>query len=304
MKNTFLATLACFLSCFALSQDSIPDFRATIDSIENSFFYQRGKITLKNGIGTLTLPAGFKYLDEKQSERVLVDLWNNPDDENLTLGMILPESKGVMSDNSYVFNIQYEEIGYVKDDDADDIDYADMLKQIRKDEVAENKEREKLGYESIHMVGWAAKPYYDKEKKVLHWAKEIKFGDEKVNTLNYNIRILGRKGVIVLNAIAAMPSLPLVQNDIPQVLHMAEFGEGLAYKDFNAATDEVAAWTIGGLVAGKLLAKAGFFVFLLKFWKIIAVGVVGLSGFIWKKIKGRKESVAEVVSTTENNIQA
>lgn len=302
MKNTLLAILVCLSSSYVFSQESNPNLQAEIDAIEKTFTYQHGKITLKNGVGHLNLPTGFKYLDEEQSERVLVDLWGNPEGENITLGMILPESKGVLSDSSYVFNIQYDEIGYVKDNDADDIDYDELLKQMKKDANAENAEREKMGYEAIHMVGWAAKPYYDKDKKVLHWAKEIKFGEEEGNTLNYNIRILGRKGVLVLNAIAPMSGLPMVQQDAPQVLEMASFGEGLAYKDFNSTTDDVAAWTIGGLVAGKLLAKAGFFAVLLKFWKIIAVGVVALGGGLWKRLRRKKEEPAvEPIQQPDNN---
>jgi len=43
------------------------------------------------------------------------------------------------------------------------------------------------------------------------------------------------------------------------------------------------------LVAGKLLAKVGFFAVLLKFWKLIAIAVFGFLGAFWKKIKGNKE---------------
>jgi uncharacterized membrane-anchored protein len=46
--------------------------------------------------------------------------------------------------------------------------------------------------------------------------------------------------------------------------------------------DEVAAWTVGGLVAGKVMAKAGFFVVLLKFWKVIALAVAGAGSFVWR----------------------
>ncbi len=52
-------------------------------------------------------------------------------------------------------------------------------------------------------------------------------------------------------------------------------------------------WTIGGLVAGSILAKSGFFaklgVLLLKFWKIIAVGAVAIAAGI-KKIFGSKKA--------------
>ena len=53
--------------------------------------------------------------------------------------------------------------------------------------------------------------------------------------------------------------------------------------------DDVAAYGIGGLIAGKILAKAGFFAVILKFWKIIAVGAIGLFSVFKKKIFGQKD---------------
>jgi uncharacterized membrane-anchored protein len=208
---------------FAFAQED-DNYQLQIDSIEKSFTYEFGTITLKNGIGQIVVPEGFKYLNIEQSERVLFELWGNPKYPNMTLGMILPEEQGVLGDEeSYVFNIEYDEIGYVKDDDADEIDYDELMDQIKEDVAEENKERIEEGYEPIHVVGWAAEPYYDKNKKILYWAKEIQFGDSEVNTLNYNVRILGRKGVLVLNAIATIPDLAYVQNDIPKVLDIVQF---------------------------------------------------------------------------------
>jgi uncharacterized membrane-anchored protein len=262
---------------------------AKLDSIEQSFSFQHGIIELKGGIGKITVPAGFKYLDPKQSEHVLVDLWGNPGGENVSLGMLLPEDQPLLSESGYVFNIEYDEIGYVKDDDADDINYQELLEQMQKESVEENKERQKAGYVPIQMVGWASPPFYDKDKKILHWAKELKFGDQEVNTLNYNIRVLGRKGVLVLNAIATVKDLPLVKKDIGRVLDIVQFSDGYKYKDFDPSVDQVAAWTIGGLVAGKILAKVGILAMLLKFWKIIVLAVGGFFAFIWKRIRGKKE---------------
>ncbi len=283
MRKIFLGIILAFAP-FAYSQADKE--KAVIDSIEKTFTYKHGTIELENGIGKINIPNEFKYLDAKQSERVLVDLWGNPKSENISMGMILPENEGVLSQNGYVFNIQYDAIGYVKDDDADDIDYDDLLKQMREDAKTENEERKKQGFEAITIVGWAAKPFYDKEKKTLHWAKEIKFGNEPENTLNYNIRILGRKGVLVLNAIATTKELPLVQKDINKVLGMVKFNEGYKYENFDSSVDEVAAWTIGGLVAGKVLAKVGFFAILAKFGKLIFLGIAAAFGAFRKKIAG------------------
>ena len=284
MKKTTLTIISCLFAFFMYSQDE--NMSKKIDSIEKTFKYEHGSINLKNGIGKINVPNGFKYLDPIQAERVLVDLWGNPKGENLTLGLLLPENQGVMNQNGYVFNIQYDEIGHVDDDDADDVNYDDLLVEMQKETVEENKERQKEGYAPVSIVGWAAKPFYDKDRKILHWAKEIKFGTDPINTLNYNIRILGRKGVLVLNAIATKNEPPLVQKDINKVLDIVQFNDGYKYEDFDSNVDEVAAWTIGGLVAGKVLAKVGFFAIFAKFGKLIFLSVLGFFSAFKNKIRG------------------
>ncbi len=293
----FLAIL--LFSCFGLAGfgQAVDSLQVQIDSIEAGLKYQHGVIQLKNGIGTLKVPDGFKYLDADQSNYVLSDLWGNPKSES-SLGMIIPESMGVLGEHTWAFNVQYDEIGYVKDDDAGDIDYNELLAEMQNDTREASKERVKEGYEAIELVGWAAKPYYDADRKILHWAKELKFGESAENTLNYNVRILGRRGVLVLNAIASMNELPYVNMNIDKVLNIVTFSDGNKYADFNPSVDEVAAWTVGGLVAGKVMAKAGFFVVLLKFWKVIAMAVVGAGSFVWRLMTGRSKDTEETAGGT------
>ncbi|KAA9331882.1 DUF2167 domain-containing protein [Adhaeribacter soli] len=302
MKKILLLVFNCFV-VFSLFAENDPTAQAKIDSIESTFKYQHGKITLRNGLAALTVPAGFKYLDAAQAEYVLTELWGNPKGPDMSLGMLVPENQGILSENSWVFNIQYDEIGYVKDDDADDINYDDLLKELQEETEAGNKDRTEAGYDPISLVGWAAKPYYDADRKILHWAKEIKFGTAEENTLNYNIRILGRKGVMVLNAIGTMNQLPDVNKNIASVLNVVEFEQGSKYSDFNPDLDEVATWTIGSLVAGKVLAKVGVFAGLLKFWKVIALALVSGFGFL-RRLFGRKQEENHEVSAEEMEAEA
>ncbi len=302
-KNSYLiAALLLFVtsSSHAAEPDSTAALLATVDSIEHSLKYQRGTIQLDGGIGKVVIPAGFKYLDSKQAEYVLTELWGNP--EQTSLGLIVPESQGVLSDNTWAFNIQYDEIGYVKDDDADDIDYDDLLEEMQNETEVGNKERIAQQYQPLKLIGWASKPFYDEDRKVLHWAKEIKFGDDSLNTLNYNVRILGRKGVLVFNAIASMNQLPLVDKNIDKVLNIVHFSDGYKYSDFDPKIDQVAAYTVGGLVAGKVLAKVGIFAFFGKFLKIIVIGLIGVASAVWKWLTGRrrKEETALITATDEN----
>lgn len=289
MKHFYIlfALLVCALPSYAQT-DSL---QLEIAKIESSLNYQQGEITLGNGLAKIKVPKGFRYLDAEQSEYVLTELWGNPE-SGTTMGMLVPEGKGVMEENTWVFDIEYDEIGYVKDTDADDIDYAELLATMQEEMIAGNKERVANGYDAIKLIGWASQPYYDQETKILHWAKELQFGDSETNTLNYNVRILGRKGVLNLNAIAQVESLAEVKKNIPLITSSVTFEQGNSYFDFDASVDDVAAWTIGGLVAGKILAKTGFLVLLLKFWKIIALAVIGGGSALWKYFKRSKEEEA------------
>lgn len=264
-------------------------YQKTLDSINNSFTYQTGEVILNNGLAILNVPEGFKFLDSEQSKRVLSDLWGNPPSE--PIGLLFPEDMSPMHDNfTYAVEIEYAEEGYIEDDEAEDLDYDDLLEEMQEDIKAANPQRKAQGYETMELVGWASPPYYDQKNKKLHWAKELKFEGYDVNTLNYNIRVLGRKGYLNLNAIGDINMLSTFNADRDDILHSVEFTAGNRYSDFNPDIDKVAAYGIGGLIAGKILAKAGFFALILKFWKFIAIGAVALfSGFRKKLFGGGKE---------------
>lgn len=295
--KTVITIFLCALTTHIFAMTGTDSTKLFMDSLEASFQYQHGEIKFENGIGTLNVPKGFRYLDARQADYVIHDLWGNPPGGE-TLGMIVPESVGITEESSWAFIITYDEMGYVKDDDAEDMDYEELLKEMQSDAAEANEERTKLGYESIAIIGWAAKPFYDSEKKVLHWAKEIKFGETDGTTLNYNVRVLGRKGVLVLNAVAAMEQLPEVKKNIDPVLTSFSYDDGNKYADFNPELDEVAAWTIGGLVAGKVLAKAGILALLLKNIKLIALalGGIGTGAWRWYKKKTEPQTVRNIES--------
>jgi uncharacterized membrane-anchored protein len=287
--KTVIAIFLLALTTHTFASVGTDSTKLFIDSLESSFHYQQGEIQLDNGIGKLNVPKGFRYLDARQADYVIHDLWGNPPGGE-TLGMIVPEDIGITEENSWAFIITYDEMGYVKDDDAEDMDYDELLKELQSDAAAVNEERTKLGYETIAIIGWAAKPYYDGDKNVLHWAKEIKFGETDGTTLNYNVRVLGRKGVLVLNAVAAMEQLPDVKKNIDPVLTSFSYEDGNKYADFNPDLDEVAAWTIGGLVAGKVLAKVGILALLLKNIKLIALALGGIGTAAWRWYRKKTET--------------
>lgn len=268
-----------------LAQESLNHF---VDSIQSTLKYETGKIDINNGIATLNVPQGYKFLNASQSMYVLTTLWGNPPSD-ATLGLLFPENTNPLDSNfTYAVEITYSEEGYIEDDEAKDLNYDDLLKEMQADVDAGTAERVKQGYAPVKLLGWAQPPFYDEANKKLHWAKELQFGDNESHTLNYDIRILGRKGYLNLNAIGTMDVLPMVKSNVDKILASVEFNEGNRYQDFDASIDKVAAYGIGGLIAGKVLAKVGFFAILLKFWKLIAVGAVAAFAGIKKFFFGKK----------------
>jgi uncharacterized membrane-anchored protein len=253
---------------------------------------QHGTVKLPNGIATLQLSQDFYYLAPGDSERLLTEGWGNPPDkDNKVLGMIVPQATSPLSQQGWGVVITYNDDGHVSDSDASKIDYSALLKQMQDADTEDNEERKKQGYPGLHLLGWAEPPHYDEQAHKLYWAREIKSDDADENTLNYSIRVLGRKGVLELNAVAAMRDLPTIKAEMPKVLAQTNFTDGNRYTDFNSGTDKVAAYGLAALVAGGIAAKAGLFaklgIMLLALKKFIIIGLVAIAGF-FRKLFGFK----------------
>lgn len=91
--------------------------------------------------------------------------------------------------------------------------------------------------------------------------------------LNYDIRILGRRGVLVLTAVSSMDQLPEIEKETPGILGMVDFNQGSRYADFDPKVDKVATYGIAALVAGGIAAKAGLF-------KLLLAGLLALKKFV------------------------
>jgi uncharacterized membrane-anchored protein len=263
--------------------------QARVDSIESAILYKTGKISLSNNLFNVNVPQGFKFVEEKQAQYILEDIYGNPPDKQV-LGLIFPDDRSVYSSDSYFFVVTYDDMGHVEDDDAEDTNYEELLEELKKDFKESNPERIKNGYEPCELIGWASQPYYDKDKKVLHWAKEVQFGTDTSHTLNYDVRVLGKAGVLILQAVSGMEQLPVVKQNINSIYNMVEFSEGNKYSNFDPSIDKIAAVGIGGLIAGKILAKAGILGFLIKFWKVIAVAVAGGGAAIVRFFRRKKNN--------------
>jgi uncharacterized membrane-anchored protein len=288
-----LAAAAALTIAPALHQ-ARADERQVLESLK----FQSGTIALGNNLASLTLTPNFQYLSPADTKRFLVEVWRNPPEAaEGTLGTIVPANVDLAGGDGWAIIISYDDSGHVSDDDAAGIDYDQLLKDMQKATQDGNEERTKQGYEPIELVGWAKPPYYDSQAKKLYWAKRLRFGSEPGETLNYSIRALGRQGVLELTVVASMQQLATVDGRIGEILGMVAFNPGSTYVEFSPGVDKAAEYGIAGLIAGGILAKAGFFKFLIAglaaLWKPIAFGAVvffGAIGSFVRRLFGRRQA--------------
>jgi uncharacterized membrane-anchored protein len=299
-RKTLLPALA-MLAAFVLAAPvaAMPDAKAephmTAEAFVASLHPMTGEVSIPEAQATLKLANGYSFLSAKDAQRVLTQAWDNPPDDSV-LGMIIPstDANAVLDDSAWAVVVTFVDEGYVSDKDAAKIDYDDMLKDLKKSAQDGNEERLKAGYPAIELVGWAEPPHYDATTHKLYWARDLKFkkadGSDDGQTLNYAIRVLGRRGYLSLNAVAPIDQLAKVRADMPAVVAMAEFNQGERYADYNAGTDKVAAYGIAALVAGGIAAKAGLFaklgLLLLAAKKFIIIGLAAVAAF-FRKLFGR-----------------
>jgi len=114
--------------------------------------------------------------------------------------------------------------------------------------------------------------------------------------VNYNTYVLGREGYVSLNLITNASTVEADKPAAHELLGAVNFNDGKRYGDFNSSTDKVAAYglaaLIGGIAAKKLGLLAAIGVFVVKFAKVILVGVAAAGGAVAKFFKGRNASQA------------
>jgi uncharacterized membrane-anchored protein len=289
MKTKFLGVIVAGLLAAAAAGHAgdQPKSRAEAIQLVKSLKYQQGDITLNNGLAKLSVPTNFNYLGPEDAETVMVKLWGNPANTNL-LGMLMPADKSPIQRGCWAVTIAYTEDGYVKDDDAVRMNYDNLMKKMQDVTQKDNQFRVENGYPAVDLVGWAAPPHYDPATHKMYWAKKLQFAGADHQTLNYDVRILGRRGVLVLSAVAQMDRLDEINREAPQILSMVNFVEGNRYGDFDAKSDKVADYGVASLVAGGVVAAspAPLNPVLIGLFAVIFAGLAVLA-VRWGRIIGR-----------------
>jgi len=297
MKRVMVAALALGLAQVSAAEGWDPDvesYDVFSERVLEGITPDTGAVSLPKTPVVLQVPDEFHFYDAAESRKILEDLWGNPPDTSV-LGMLFPaEMLPQYAPWGAVFT--YEASGYVSDEDANEIDFDDILNEMKENTVQANQERKRLGYETVELVGWAVPPKYDAEHHRIDWAKDLIFESlEGAHTLNYDMRALGRRGVFSINFVAGADSLESIKQAAPDVLQIPVFKPGETYADYQDG-DKVAGYGVAALVTGAtataVAKKTGLvalaLVFLKKGWVILIAGFGVIAGWVRKLFGGGK----------------
>ncbi len=243
--------------------------------------WQRGPVSgALTDKATIKLPDGMAYLDESNSSKFL----------ELTGNVPAPHHNIIASEDWFAA-FTFDPVGYVKDDEKIDADA--LLKQLKESDEPSNEERRKRGLPELHTEGCYVAPHYDTQTKHLEWGLRLRSGDSTRPVINYTVRLLGRTGYESAILVSSPDKLDADVRAFKAVLTGFDFNAGERYAEFKPG-DRVAEFGLAALVAGGAAAvavKTGFWKVLLgtlaAFWKVIAVGAVGLVAAIGKLFGGR-----------------
>lgn len=268
-----------------------------METLVDSLHPLTGSVELTTANVTLNLGEAYYFLDANDARRVLTEGWGNPPEAvQGVIGMIFPAGKTFM-DPVWGAVLSYAPDGYVSDHDATTINYDQLLTDLRQGEEAENKARAAQGYPGSHLVGWAQAPTYDAGRHAMVWAKEIAFTDGPgVNTLNYDVRVLGRYGVFSMNMVTGMDQLEPTRAAANELMGTATFNAGARYGDYKDGVDKKAAYGMAGLVAGgaalavaKKVGILGILLLILKKGAVfIIAGLAAAGGWLRTMFGGKK----------------
>ena len=238
------------------------------------------------GIADLQVPDGFMFIGAKETQQILEANGNHTSGDEL--GLLAPASQ------AWFVVFQFSRVGFVKDDDKDKLDQDKLLKSIQEGTEAGNRYREKAGVPALHVTGWEFPPRYNEDTHNLEWA--IRAESEGRQVINYNTRLLGRKGVMEVNLVIKPDLLADATPEYQALLKDYSYKPGERYAEYRQG-DKLAKYGLAALITGGAAAvavKTGLFATLVllvkKAWKLVVLGVAAVIAWFKRLITGGRKN--------------
>jgi uncharacterized membrane-anchored protein len=240
----------------------------------------------------LAVPADNFFIPKTEAARIMRALGNTINEDTFD-GIVI----GTRQSDDWIVVVRYIKEGYIKDDEAKDWNADELLQNLKDGTEGANKDRAARGFAELEVLGWVEKPTYDAATHRLVWSLLSKHKgepDSATKGINYNTYALGREGYFSLNLLTNSQRIDADKPAAQTLLAALTYNDGKRYEDFVPATDHIAAYGIAALVGGiaakklGLIALAGAFV--LKFAKIIGIGIAALVGGFWRLLGRRRDA--------------
>jgi uncharacterized membrane-anchored protein len=264
------------------------EFREAVDTLQTAAKPGPIDIPLIDQ-GVIKVPDGYVFVPSLETAKLMRAMGNRTG-SNLA-GMLFAAKDGL----NWFALITYNKAGYVKDDDAKDWKADELLSQLREGTDSGNADRIQREFTPVEVVGWVAPPAYDASTHRLVWSALLRdkgAADSNDASINYNTYALGREGFFQLNLITNEKQIEQDKVHARVLLAALGYNDGKRYEDFNASTDKVAEFGLAALIAGAAAKKLGAFAliaaFLVKAWKLVAIGVIGFGSLFAKMFRRRR----------------
>ena len=241
-----------------------------------------GPSTGDMGLSDIKIPAGYRFAPAADTKK-LMELTGNPVNGG-EVGFVAPD------DDDWFVVFEYDETGYVKDDDKD-LDANKLLAEIQEGNEAANEARRAKGWGELTIAGWEIPPRYDAKTHNLEWA--VRGESTNGPVINFMTKLLGRRGVTSVSlVVGGDQKIDALMPRFRELLAGFAYEGGETYGEYRQG-DKLAEYGLAALVAGgavAVAAKSGLFGILLKGGgKLIALIAVAAAAFgrkivgLWKK---------------------
>lgn len=272
--------------------------------------FQHGPIRAKiEDYAEVEVPAGYVYTGKKGTIALMKMMGNLVNDHEA--GFLAPATVfDEKSKDSWFVVFEFNDVGYVKDDEKKDIDPAKILEGMKEGVVKGNEERKRAGLPTMEVIGWAVDPHYDEKTNNLEWGLHLRVTaerkkGEKTETevsevINYDVRMLGRHGVMQSTLVLAPEQLQRTLPRFREVLASYEFVTGAKYAEYKAGDRIAKVGLIGLIGAGGLAvaAKTGLLKYIGKFFLpiLMAIGaffkaIAAWFRKLWNRTFGKQETL-------------
>jgi len=251
-------------------------------SQENNIFsgvnFQQGPFVANLcGVSSINIPSGCLFVDKNDAGRFLEALHNIP--ARNECGIILSKNE------NWFMKFRYIESGHILDDEKGKLNASALLETLRKNNDQANIERKKRGWGQATLTGWEVPPHYDQITNNLEWG--VRCLIEGDTSVNYNIRLLGREGLMTVVCVVAPQSFQQSIINFRSIISNFSFKQGEKYAEYRQG-DKLAQYGLTALIVGGATAvavKSGLGKWL---GKIIVVGVMASFGYIVSLFKRKK----------------